>query len=471
MQFDPNGVDPAASATSDTRTIDLHGGYVLPGFVDTHIHLTSLALRKARCDLAGAQSAGEVQSLLADWAADRNRPNVMGVEWDETHWIDPTFPTRAMLDTVDSVRPVLARRICGHTGVANTVLLRLLTPRKDLIDSESGIVREHALWEAGDLCRPDLTILHSEIESAIRSLHRLGITAIHDIVDPAKFDDYLRGFRNSRAPLRVDVLLHVHPQELSPLVEMCADRDPGFFRVAGVKCFLDGSLGGRTAALNQPYAGGGDDCGMLLLDDPHLESIVRGCDVRGCVCAMHAIGDRAIDQALAAVAKVSESDAAFRIEHAEVIGDEQLESLGRQRAWLAMQPNFVRNWGPPGGRYAKRLGSDRARRCNPFRALKDAGVRFVFGSDGMPPGPLYGLAGATRHPDPGQRLDTADAIDRYTFLPNRMLGHARGAGDIARGQAADLVVLDANPLEIDLDAIRVTRTIVAGDTVFDSGDP
>ena len=99
---------------------------------------------------------------------------------------------------------------------------------------------------------------------------------------------------------------------------------------------------------------------------------------------------------------------------------------------------------------------------NPFRALEEAGVEFVFGSDGMPPGPLFGLRGAIHHPVPEQRLSAAEAIDRYTRLPHRVGAHRGRGGVLEAGRPADLAVLDKNPLEEDVDRVRVLRTMVGG---------
>jgi predicted amidohydrolase YtcJ len=186
------------------------------------------------------------------------------------------------------------------------------------------------------------------------------------------------------------------------------------------------------------------------------------------VCALHAIGDRAIDQALDAMTGVSSDAENLRIEHCEVAGDGQVERLARSPALLVMQPNFVRNWGMSGGIYERRLGAARFRHCNRWRTLRDAGIPFVFSSDCMPPGPLHGLAGATEHPFQEERLDPADAIDRYTRLPNQVGLHRREAGTLEPGKLADLVVLDGNPLDGDFDRIRVRQTFVGGQLVYDA---
>lgn len=459
--------DPPADAGA--TTIDLGGAFVLPGFVDAHIHLTSLALGHLRCSLASAASARDVLDMLSAYAREHDDPHIMGVDWDENTWADRTLPTRRELDDIDAARPVLARRVCGHAGVANTALLNMLAPHPGLIDLESGYIREHALWEAGALCDPGEDALASGIERAIRTLHALGITGIHDIVEPSRFTPYVRGVRTSKAPLAIDVLLHAPPSEFDRYESILRETPVAGLRLAGVKCFLDGSFGGHTAALSAPY----DDAetrGTLLMTDEDLHSIVAGCMDRGIVCAMHAIGDRAIDQAIAAIGAFPADPPLCRIEHCELSGPEHIRRLRDLPVFLALQPNFIRRWGNDGGLYRDRLGPDRLRSCKPFRSFADAGIAFMFSSDGMPPGPLYGIAGATRHPAPEQRLSVTEAIDAYTRAANEIPAHRRNAGTLASGQEADLVILQGNPLQSDVDDVRVRRVLVGGRTVYDAAD-
>lgn len=450
------------------RAIDLGGDVVLPGFVDTHFHLTSLALKAQRCDLSHTTNAGDVVATLESWAATHDGSSVVGVEWDDATWAPGTpIPTRQQLDGVDGTRPVLARRICGHVGVANTILLQELDVDTALIDRDSGLLREHALWTANGLVAPSPQALSDGIETAVAQLHALGVTAIHDIVEPSRFEAYLAGLRVSTLPLRIDVLLHAHPSGLDHFEEAASDFDPAYFRIAGVKTFLDGSLGGETAALNEPYEGS-TGRGTLLLTDDELRSITTGAFERDRMCAIHAIGDRAIDQALTAIERFPADGGRFRIEHCELVGDTQLRRLERCRPILALQPNFIGNWAKRGGLYEARLGPARAARLNPLATFRASGLDMIFGSDGMPPGPLYGMHCATTHINTAERLSVGDAIDGYTAVANRVGRHAREAGSIARGQLADLTVLDADPLAVGFSALRVTRTIVGGRLVYDA---
>lgn len=455
-------------AGAGVQHIDLEGGYVLPGFVDTHIHLTALALNRLRCDLSAATSARDICERLALWAdAHPDAPMLVGVDFDESRWENAKHPTRAMLDGVDDRRPVLARRICGHIGVVNTPLLERLQKRPGLVDEDTGVVREHALWDAGRMWTSDAAEVKRSYQAAIEDLQRLGVTTIHDIVEPDSFEMYIEGVSKSAAPLRIDALVHTNPRDLEYYRKTCAESGARDVRVVGAKCFLDGSLGGRTAALNADY-NDGPGWGTLLMRREVVHALAEECFENGHVLAVHAIGDRAIDLAVSALRDFPKGTRRFRLEHCEVAGPSQIEKLRWAPVFVSLQPNFVRRWGGPGGLNERRLGAERNRWCNPYRSFIDAGIECVFGSDGMPPGPLYGLKGAIDHPLPEQRLSPAEAIACYTSRPHALEPHRRNAGVLEAGRVADMTVLDRNPLTEDLDTVAVSKTVIDGEVVFRS---
>jgi predicted amidohydrolase YtcJ len=460
---EPLGVDVKVDAR-----VDIDGACVLPGFVDSHVHLTALALNKLRCDLSAAASARGVCETLSTWAEGRPDASMLvGVDFDESVWTSAQLPTRLMLDGVDDSRPVLVRRVCGHIGVVNSALLKRLTKRPDLIDEDTGLVREHALWDAGRLWAPEPSDVIRSYQSAIEDLHRLGITTIHDIVEPDSFEMYVGGVSKSTAPLRIDALVHTNPRDLEYYKRVCAESGTGDFRVVGVKCFLDGSLGGRTAALNADYADG-PGWGTLLLRREVIRALAEECFENGNLLAVHAIGDRAIDLAASALKDFPKETRQFRLEHCEVAGPHQIDRLRWSPLFLSLQPNFVRRWGGPGGLNERRLGKERNRWCHPYRSFLGAGLECVFGSDGMPPGPLWGLKGAIEHPVEAERIPPVEAIACYTRRPHALEAHRRNAGTLEAGRVADMVVLDGNPLTDDLDAVHVLKTVIDGRVVFES---
>jgi predicted amidohydrolase YtcJ len=467
---------PKAGARPDVEVMSYPRGFVMPAFVDAHFHLLSLAHKALRCDLSTTQSASDVGERLADYARHNGgSATLVGVDFDESDWRDKTLPTRAQLDSITRDRPLYARRVCCHVGVANTALLDRLESPHRFIDRESGRIVEDAVFEANRLTKPPAQQQIEAVDGALAHLHSLGITAIHDIVDPGTLEVYVEGLRRSQRPLRIDTFFHVPAQEFAAAsAPLAALRERGV-RALGIKIFSDGSLGGRTAALNHNYADG-DGNGELLVEPRALQAELEECARQNIACAVHAIGDRALRtvlDAMSAAKKATTQNARFRIEHAEIIGEEELQRCKELRIPLVMQPNFVRNWGGEDGMYEARLGHERWLTHNPFASLTRADVPFVFSSDGMPAGPLFGLRGATLHANATERIGPGDAFYRYTcaaadvfagWEEDAAAGPATPA--VKPGARADLVVLSAHPLLTDVDRVRVEATLADGAAVY-----
>jgi predicted amidohydrolase YtcJ len=466
----PGVAAPGRGARPDVRVVDAANQFVCPSFVDAHFHLIALANKSLRVDLSGASNASDVVKSLA--VASASLPAIVGVDFDESSWADATLPTRADLNAVSSAQPVYARRVCCHVGVANDVLLDRLAPRVStrFVDRESGRITEDAVFEANRLTRPAHDAVAAALDGAIAHLHSLGITAIHDIVEPDTIDVYAAGVRASRRPLRIDAYLHGRASEFES-ARARFDAIGHGVRAVGIKIFADGSLGARTAALHEPYADA-DTTGELLVERSSLRTELDQCVRQGIACAVHAIGDRALSTVLDAMGDAGvASGARFRIEHAEVVGDGEWERITRLRVPLVMQPNFVRNWGGEGGMYERRLGRERWLRNNPFATLLRNGAKVIFSSDGMPPGPLYGLKGATHHAVEGQCIGVVDAYRRYMTAANTLWNDSAEPTTIEAGARADFVVLSGNPLFADSDRLRVEATFADGVEVYRSPRP
>jgi predicted amidohydrolase YtcJ len=458
---------PDTGGRDDIRVLDFSGKYIMPSFVDAHFHLMALAGKALRCDLSEARNARDVVALLDAWiGAHPGDEPVVGVDFDESTWDDPALPSRGALNGVATDRPVYARRICGHVGVGNDAMLRQLAkipPIASFVDNESGRIVEGAVFEANRITRPPQEVLAGSVDGAIAQLHAMGVTAIHDIVDESTIDTYVEGLENSERPLRLDAYVHLPAADFDDARDRLEEASG--INAAGIKIFADGSLGGRTAALHQPYADG-TGTGDLLVTKADLVRELTRCRQDDIACAVHAIGDHALSTVLEAMSEVGTGDARFRIEHAEIIGERELDACARLGVPLVMQPNFVRNWGGEGGLYEQRLGRERWQHNNRFASLLSAGVPFIFSSDVMPAGPLYGIRGATHHPVAAERIGPAEALRRYTTAASHLWGGDDDAHGIDVGAPADLVVLSGNPLFADVDGLTVEATYVGGWEVY-----
>jgi predicted amidohydrolase YtcJ len=463
---------PKPGARPDVQVLSYPRGYVMPAFVDAHFHLLSLAHKALRCDLATTQSAAEIGERLADYTrAHGGDKAIVGVDFDESEWRDKTLPTRAQLDSIAHDRPLYARRVCCHVGVANTALLDRLESSNRFIDRDSGRIVEDAVFEANRLTKPPAQQQIEAVDGALAHLHSLGITAIHDIVDPGTLEVYVEGLKASKRPLRIDTFFHVPARDFATARAQLAPLRERRVRALGLKIFSDGSLGGRTAALHENYADG-DGNGELLVEPATLQKELEACAQQNIACAVHAIGDRALStvlDAMDAARQTTNKKAHFRIEHAEVIGQREMERCAELCIPLVMQPNFVRNWGGEDGMYEKRLGHERWLKNNPFASLTRNDIPFVFSSDGMPAGPLFGLRGATLHANTTERIGPADAFYRYTRAAHDVFAAWEEDAQpprITPGACADLVVLSAHPLLTDVDRVRVEACLADGTMAY-----
>lgn len=446
---------------------DLHGTFLIPSFCDAHFHLLALAMHGLRCDLAPAASAAEVTERMRAFARESEAGAVVGVDWDESEWENAELPSREMLDAVSHERPVYARRVCGHVGAVNGVLLELLESPRRYINPLTGVITEDAVFEANKLTYPPPGDMAAGMAIAVATLHSLGVTAIHDIIGTRNLGTYLAGVEACPAPLRIDGLFPVSPAEFDEVAQRVAGARN--IRAAGIKIFADGSLGGRTAALHEPYQDG-DGNGELTVEPEPLRATLKECVERGITVAVHVIGDRAARTVLSTMAEFAGAGELFRLEHAELLGASELALIEHVRPMLAMQPNFVRRWGARDGLYHRRLGDARWKLHNRYRTLADAGAHVTFSSDGMPAGPLFGLDGAVNHPNPEERIGGDRALAWYTGSAHRWGAHRRPAGAIQNGNLADLVVLSADPTR-DPGEARVLATFVSGRCVYKAPRP
>ncbi len=452
-----------------TRILDLGGKTVLPGFIDAHTHFVRVGLERTfYVDLSGARSLDEALERLRVAARERQGEWVVARGWDESRWPERRPLVRADLDRVVPRRPCCAVRVDGHLVACNTpALARCSRSDGELVDRELGHLHEDAAWALLDAILPDRTTLVDAVVAASRHAAELGITAVAEMSGKP---EYLRAYLHAleEGMLRTRVFLYLPLERLEAAVSLGMRRGFGgeLLRVMGIKAFVDGSIGARTAALAVPYRDG-DTAGTLLLGAEELARAWRAASRAELQLAVHAIGDRAIAEVLRAarLAGISRHDR-HRIEHLELPTEEHLRGMAELGLVASMQPNFVVNWSGPGRFYEDRLGPERDARIDPHALVLAHGIPLAFGSDGMPMGPLYGLSGAISPPHGPQRISPEEAIAAYTAGAAYSLFAEDELGEIAPGKRADLVVLSADPRTTRPEDIRVEMTFLGGEVIF-----
>ncbi|QLD86790.1 amidohydrolase [Natronomonas halophila] len=451
----------------DTDIVDCEGGVLLPGFIDAHTHMEVVGRRLVHADLGGAESRAEALDRL------RETPDeewVLGYGYDESTWDDDRYLTREELDGVSEDKPVVAFREDLHTASVNSVVLDRYAadlPEEDVEYADgdpTGVVTEDAAEFLRMETAPDREETRELIAAARDHAHELGITGVHDMV---RQSDAPAAYRELAVADDLDlrVRLYYWADHLDAVEEtgLVTNHGGEFVEVGGIKTFTDGSLGALTAKLSEPYADG-EGTGEWVVDPEELADIAERADDLGMQLAVHAIGDEAIEVTLETLPDDPQSR--HRIEHAELLPAD-LEDFD---AVASMQPNFLR-WAREDGLYEKRLGPDRTADSNRFSDILDADVPLAFGSDCMPVDPLYGIQETVTAPVESQRLSVTEALRAYTSGA-AYAGHDEDRfGTIEEGKAADFVVLDKSPWDVDPEDIAdidVAMTVVDGDVVYGS---
>ncbi len=461
------------------------GGFIVPGLRDAHFHPLGYAAAVTGLNLAGAVDLEEVLARTGQAGAalppDRT---LVGSRLDDNSLAERRLPDRSDLDRVAPDRPVLLYRVCGHVAVANTAALEAAGVAPDHPDPPggtfdrdedgrlTGILRETAVAvvaavvgdRSGNL-QPD------QVLTALAGLPALGLTSLGAMVavGPGLFCGVGHELElllevADHLPLKLAVLVIAERPEELEWAAGRLDRAGGRVRFLGMKDFADGSLGGWTAALRQPYRDASDRWGTVRLDPDRSGALARRSLELGGKVAIHAIGDRAAGLVLDLFERLRREGAEgadLRIEHASLLADADVDRLAGTGAFASIQPAFLaseEDWVP------RRLGSDRLGQLYRFATMAAAGIPLAGGSDCPvePPDPRLGMAAARAGVSPAEALTAEQALALFTAGAAAALGEPE---PLAPGSAADFVVLDADPTAVSarrLTSIGIQATWIDG---------
>lgn len=427
--------------------------FAMPSFVDAHVHYTWMIAKEVSLDLSGVGSADEFLVEVELAVAHRELRIVRGESFDESDWIDTELPTLAQMDSATGNVPVFLRRVCGHTALVNSAMLRLLNPDVPGVNRATGVLKESPVMNFERMFPlPDQVSANiaSRVESTI---HSKGVTAVCTFESPGAAETILRSTSG------VDISVGVVTGDMD---ELLAAGLP----VKTVKLFLDGAFGAGNAALLHPYPDG--SVGELHYTDDELLALFLRCAENGLTAAVHAIGGKALQQLDRVSNKafsIFSSGFNVRVEHAEDLLCAWPGTWNPDHHIFSMQPNFVERWQRAGGMYDRILPVDQSLMLNPFRTVLGSGFKLGFGSDCMPLDPLYGLKGAVRHRNSGESLSMEQALSAYTLDAASISGLDHLVLPLGTGRTADMVFLSENPFD-GLDGVKVEATMKNGNFVF-----
>jgi hypothetical protein len=487
-----------AASGPGTRTVDLGGAFVVPGFIDNHTHFLRASQGLAQADLRLASSREELASMIAESARRLAQGAwLLGGNWDEQRW-GGELPTRHWIDAVTPDTPVAVVRTDQHSMLLNSLAMKLAGIDRDTVTPPGGVILKDEQGEPTGLIKDEATelVLHAipepsdaDIDAAIRAGIEyglsLGVTQVHiKEIDWVTHHSLRRLRKQGETGMRFYSFVPLPDWERLDAIVRAEGRGDDWVRWGGLKGLVDGSLGSRTALFHEPYTDDPNTSGITMVPLEDLREWIAAADQRGLQVSVHAIGDRAnellLDMFAAAVERNGARDRRFLVEHAQHVRMDQIPRFASLSVIPSMQPFHAID----DGRWAvKRIGPERLRGTYAFKSFLDAGARLSFGSDWpvAPLDPRIGIEAAVlrrtldgAHPDgwiPDEKISVEAALHAYTTT-NAYAGFQEDRlGRIAPGMLADFAVLGDDLLSIDparISKVPVLRTVVDGQVRFDT---
>lgn len=459
-----------------SNSYNANGRLVFPGLIDSHIHLFGVGEMYEMIDLKGVRSIKEIKDKLDKTHSQIKNGWIIGRGWDQDKFSEHRFPSRQDLDNVTKKIPTMLVRVCGHIAVLNSAGLQRIKGiqrlKPEVVERDSkgnftGIVKEDALsmcWN--QIPSAPLSKMKDQFLLAQNDAIRHGIVAAHIILsDNWKRELAVIKYLDIRGRLHLKTSLLLPISAISKVEEWkdkCKQLNGNNFVMLGFKVYADGALGARTAALEYPYHDDRANEGILNYTTRELARFAIRTKKLGMILAIHAIGDRAINQVLRAfdLAKVKKQDE-FRIEHCSVINKSILKKLSK--TIVSIQPSFATSdyW------VNERIGNDiYARRAHAFRSILKFAGKTIAGSDSPVESldPLSGIRSAMNNPLSSERLSFIEAFDLYTVNAAGNSPITSHSGSIASGFTCDLVVLNTNSPK-DFHKAKVKQVILNGSPI------
>ena len=489
---------------SRTTILDLEGKFVLPGLVDAHGHMYSLAQELTQLNITGTGSYLEIIDKVAE-KVKASQPGewILGGRWDQNDWEDKVFPVHDPLSAVSPDNPVYLKRIDGNAAFANSKALELAGISKKTPDPFGGVIRRKNGGEpSGVLINRAMDLVEAVIpkDSPAQYMEKIlkavdhcvsaGLTGWHEAgVIPEEIAIYKDLIDRKKLKIRVDAMLgnerNPEPQgDLAAYFRANRIEDYGdhFLSVRTIKLFFDGALGSRGAAFFEPYTDDPGNRGLLRITADDIFRVSEAALQTGMQVATHCIGDRGNGLCLEAYEKAlrenPRKDHRFRIEHAQFIQPGSVRQFAELGVVPSMQPTHCTSDMPF---VEDRVGPARARGAYAWRDFLNAGLVIPCGSD-FPVesvNPLLGIYAAVTRQDtagrpeggwhPEQRMTIEEAVKGFTIWAAYAAFRENLLGSIEAGKLADFTVLDLDILASDpkdIPSAKVIYTIVGGQLAY-----
>lgn len=493
----------ATGINENFESIDLCGRTVVPGFIESHNHLSMYAtqLLQVDCSCTANQSIDKIKNSIADKTKSIKHDDwVRGFGYDDTMISDKRHLTKMDLDDAAPNHPVYIQHISAHFAYANSKALEIAKIDRNTAQPEGAEIQKDANGEPTgvliELSAMRLVNRHIPAysddqikEGIIRAsehYNQHGITSIHDgaIGFEGQGSEIVKcyGDLESQGKLSIRVYMTMVEELFCNFFNngMKTGFGSNVLKLGSVKAFQDGSIQIFTAAVNEPYHSRPDLTGELVIPQKRLDSMIDKYHSAGCQIAIHANGDRAIESVLLAFDKAHQKSPDKKnrhmIIHCQMASDRQIEKMVK----LNIIPNFFVNhiyyWGD---RHTSLfLGPKRTSRLDPLNSALKSGLKFCLHSDlpVTPINPIFSIHTAVNRISrngetlgPEQRIPPVEALKAYTINPAYCSFEENEKGSIEPGKFADFAVLSENPLEVDphnISNISVLATVLGGEFVF-----
>jgi len=480
---------------SITKITDIKGNTMLPGFVDSHMHLIGHGEKLMKLDFSEMTSSQEISDSIQEYVKDKPEGEwIIGEGWNENQLPDRKIFHRIELDELSPNNPLLLKRICRHAVVVNTKALELAGITDHTPNPEGGIIVRDAnghatgylLDQAQELVK---TVIPQVTEDYIQNALRLsigdclskGLVGGHteDLNYYGGFERTYRGFQKvikNGFKFRTNLLVHHEAvDDMHRLGYSYGDGDE-FVELGAMKIFADGSLGGRTALLSHPYNDTPETFGVAIHSLDGLKTLVQKARSYKMPIAIHAIGDLAFEYVLNAIEELPPlPNQRDRLIHAQILRKELINRAKKLPLILDIQPRFVVSDFPW---VIERIGEMNIEYCYAWKTLLQEGLHCAGGSDAPiePIDPLLGIHAAVTRRKPGgeevympeQKLSVYEAVQLFTTGSAYAIGKEEYMGKIAPGFKADFSILDQDIFHIKEDEILDTnvRMTVVDDTIM-----
>jgi predicted amidohydrolase YtcJ len=486
------GSESLLQSHSGTRTIDLGGRMVMPGFIDAHTHISGESRRYI--DLTSVRSIRALQKRVREKAAELGAGEwITGYGWAEDNFAEQRLPQRADLDVAAPANPVILARAGDHSAVASSLALKLAGITRATPQPRAGMIEHDAKGEPTGIIRESMSLVNRLVPVAtagelrpsfVKSLRdqlSYGITSIIMADETVQnWPEWERVYRDHRGELpRAAVQIHWSGEkELRAFGKRSGDGDE-WLRVGALKVFVDGGFTGPSAYTLAPYKGMAGFRGTLNRSPDELYQIVKTAHAMGWQMGFHAIGDGAIaltvdifDRVLRELPK---PDHRNYLNHFSMLPpDATLAIMARDSILIAQQPNFTYTLE---ARYSQTLDGARLAHNNPIATPMKRGIFMAFSSDILPVGPMVGLyAAVTRKGKSGtvygadEAVPMLQALRAYTRNGAYLTREEQRKGTLEPGKLADLIVLSDDLLTIAPQRIlgtRVDLTVLGGRIVYE----